>query len=129
MTYYQPGEIAYDLDATERGPWFIVYGDAHRDYFAVSLSGTWEGTVKLVTKSPSGTVVDVEDASWTVNVGEKQILTRGGQEYAFDFTRSSGTVSCLAYSPALYMDWSNAITLEGMTGLVLLETSKPVSLE
>ena len=125
---YDAGEVAYDLDATERGPWFMFHGRPG-SYFVVTLSGTWEGTVKLVTKSPSGTVLDVADASWTENVGERQILSEGGREYAFDFARTSGTASCLAFTAGHTLDWTSAIRLEGMPGLALLETLKPITTE
>jgi hypothetical protein len=128
---YTFGEVAYDLDATERGPWFSVHAGPHTEFFSISTSGTWEGTLKLVTKSPTGTVVDVADASYTANTGEQQIRTQGGREFAFDFTRTSGTVSALAFSGSAMLDWSNAIRLEGISpgGALLLETAKPISLE
>jgi hypothetical protein len=128
---YAFGEVAYDLDASERGPWFSVHAGPHTEFFSISTSGTWEGTLKLVTRSPTGTIVDVADASYTANTGEQQILTQGGREFAFDFDRTSGTVSALAFSASAMLDWSNAIRLQGITdpGVLLLETSKPISLE
>lgn len=122
------GEVAYDLDATETGPWFTAHGTHHAGYFAVRIAGTWEGTVKLKTRTPSGTAIDVDGASWTTNLGEKYVYTEGGGAYAFDFTRTSGTAEVVAYSRQGHLDWADTVLLEGLSpgGNILLENNKPL---
>jgi hypothetical protein len=96
-----------------------------------SSTGTWTGTGKLQQKSPSGTWLDVNNTAKTANQGLTLVEFEGGGEFRFDFTRSSGTITCTALAPSGVLDWSNAIRLEGLSpvGLALLETSKPLSLE
>lgn len=125
------GEVAYDLDASETGPWFTAHGTHHDGYFAVRIGGTWVGTVKLQTKTPSGTVIDVDGASWNANVGEKYVYTQGGGAYTFNFDRTSGTAEVVAYSRHGHLDWADTVLLEGLSpgGNILLENNKPLITE
>ena len=127
---YDMGEVTYDLDATESGPEFTVRLRPGSEGFHYAYTGTWVGTAKLQQKSPAGTWLDVDGTSKTANQGLTLVPFEGSGHFRFDFTRTSGTVTCTAVSPAGMLDWSNAIRLEGITpaGLALLETSKPISL-
>jgi hypothetical protein len=125
------GEVAYDLDATETGPWFTAHGTHHAGYFAVRIAGTWVGTVKLQTRTPSGAVIDIDGASWTANQPEKYVYTQGGGAYAFNFTRTSGTAEVFAYSRHGHLDWADTLLSEGLSvnGNILLENNKPLITE
>ena len=126
---YDVGEVSYDLDATESGPSFSVHLRPGSAGFYYAYTGTWTGTGKLQQKSPSGTWLDVNGTAKTGNQGLTLVEFDGAGEFRFDFARSSGTITCTALSPAGVLDWSNAIRLEGMPGLALLETLKPIALE
>jgi hypothetical protein len=126
---YDAGEVTYDLDATEAGPSFSVHVRPGAGGFYYAYTGTWVGTTKLQQKSPAGTWLDMDGTSKTVNQGLTLIAFEGAAEFRFDFTRTSGTVTASAVSPSGVLDWTSAIRLEGMPGLALLETSKPIALE
>jgi hypothetical protein len=126
---YDPGIVSYDLDASEAGPWFIVYSGSHAGGFDYGYTGTFVGTVKLQRKLPEGTVVDVDGTSKTAIQALTRVEFVGQAEFRFNFTRTSGTVTCTATSPSAFMDLSSAIRLEPGPGLLLLETLKPIALE
>ena len=126
---YDIGEVSYDLDATESGPAFSVHVRPGAGGFYYAYTGTWTGTGKLQQKSPAGTWLDVDGTSKTANQGLTLVEFEGAGEFRFDFNRSSGTITCTAVSPSGVLDWSSALRLEGMPGLVLLETLKPIAVE
>lgn len=58
---------------------------------SISLSGTWEGTVKGQRKI-AGTWRDIEGASWTANVETSLLVAVRPHLFRLDFTRTSGTL-------------------------------------
>lgn len=126
---YDAGEVTYDLDASENGPTFSVHLRPGSTGLYYAYTGTWVGTAKLQQKSPVGTWLDVNGTSKTANQGVTLVEFDGAGEFRFAFTRTSGTVTCTAVSPSGILDWSDALRLDGLPGLVLLETTKPISLE
>lgn len=126
---YDAGEVTYDLDGSEDGPSFSVHLRPGASGLYYAYTGTWTGTAKLQQKSPVGTWLDVNGTAKTANQGLTLVEFDGAGEFRFSFSRSSGTVTCTAVAPSGLLDWSSAIRLNGLPGLVLLETTKPISLE
>ena len=127
-TGYDFGEVSYDLAATGTGPEFSVHLGPRDDGFRFAYTGTWAGTA-ILQQDIGGTWLDVDGTSKTANQGLTLVPFNGAGTFRFKFTRTSGAVTCTASADNGLLDWASALRLEGITGVLLLETNSPLILE